>query len=74
MGYRLWDPESRKVIHSNDVYFNEAKFHAKLEKIEEIRRVVFQEDEPSTSRQPIIVQDEQRVRVEQEAVVEPPIL
>ena len=50
MGYRLWDPESRKVIRSNDVYFNEAKFHAKPEKIEEIRWVVFQEDEPSTSR------------------------
>ncbi|MCO5551146.1 hypothetical protein L7F22_004643 [Adiantum nelumboides] len=25
MGYRLWDPESRKVVGSNDVYFNEAK-------------------------------------------------
>ena len=29
MGYWLWDTESRKVICSNDVYFNEAKFHAK---------------------------------------------
>ncbi|MCO5573789.1 hypothetical protein L7F22_027563 [Adiantum nelumboides] len=26
MDYRLWDPESRKVLCSNDVYFNEAKF------------------------------------------------
>ncbi|MCO5602280.1 hypothetical protein L7F22_056409 [Adiantum nelumboides] len=49
MGYRLWDPESKKVFCSNDVYFNEAKFHAKLEKIEEIRRVVFREDGPSSS-------------------------
>ena len=39
MGYKLWDPESQKVIRSNDVYFNEAKFHAKLEKVKEIRRV-----------------------------------
>ena len=31
------------------MYFNEAKFHAKPKKIEEIRRVVFREDEPSAS-------------------------
>ena len=49
MGYRLWDPESRKILCSNDVYFNEAKFHPKPEKVEEIRRVVFREDEPSAS-------------------------
>ena len=49
MGYWLWDPESRKVIHSNDVYFNEAKFHAKPEKTDEVIRVVFKEDGPSTS-------------------------
>ncbi|MCO5599530.1 hypothetical protein L7F22_053636 [Adiantum nelumboides] len=43
MGYWLWDPKSRKVIRSNDVHFNEAKFHAKPEKIEEIK-IVFRED------------------------------
>ena len=61
MGYRLWDPEYRKVIRSNDVYFNEAKFHEKLEKTKEIRRVIFQEDGssiPSTSRQQARAQDE----------------
>ena len=49
MGYRLWDPESRTLLCSNDVYFNEAKFHAKPEKVEEIKRVVFKEDGPSAS-------------------------
>ena len=49
MGYRLWDPESRKILCSNDVYFNESKFHAKLEKIEEIKRVLLREDEPGAT-------------------------
>ena len=49
MGYRLWDPKSRKVLRSNDVYFNQAKFHAKPEKTEEIKRVIFSEDGPSAS-------------------------
>ena len=51
MGYRLWDPESQKVICSNDVCFNEAKFHAKPKKVEEIRRVVFSEDGIVTCQQ-----------------------
>ena len=65
MGYRLWDPESRKILRSNDVYFNEVKFHAKPEKVEEIRRVVFREDEPSasTSRQQSEAQIEVPVQV-----------
>ena len=49
MGYRLWDHELRKIFYSNDVYFNKAKFHAKPKKVEEIRRVVFREGEPSAS-------------------------
>ena len=49
MGYRLWDPKSQKVICSNDVYFNEAKFHAKPKKVEEIKRVVCIEDGPHLS-------------------------
>ena len=59
MGYRLWDPESRKVIRSNDVHFYEAKYHSKPEKVEEIRRVVFQEDEPTHARQNVRAQVEQ---------------
>ena len=47
-GYWISDPKSRKVICSNDVYFDEAKFHAKPEKTKEVRRVVFREDGPST--------------------------
>ena len=27
MGCRLWDPKTRKIIHSSDVYFNEEKMH-----------------------------------------------
>ena len=60
MGYRLWDLESRKVIRRNNVYFNEAKFDAKPKKTEEVGRVVFREDGPSTSssRQHELAQDE----------------
>ena len=25
MGYRLWDLETRKIVRSNDIYFNEEK-------------------------------------------------
>ena len=31
-GYRLWDPESQKVIRSSDVVFNETKMHKQPEK------------------------------------------
>ena len=44
MGYRLWDPEARKIVRSNDVFFNEDKMHKKPAKIVEIRRVIFEED------------------------------
>ena len=44
MRHRLWDLESRKVIISNNVYFNKCKFHGgKQKKVEKIRRVIFQE-------------------------------
>ena len=46
----LWDPNSRKVICSNDVYSNEAKSHAKPHKVKEVRRVIFYEDGPSTTQ------------------------
>ena len=44
MGYKLWDPEARKIVHSNDVFFNEDKMHEKPVKTVEIRRVIFEED------------------------------
>ena len=44
MGYYLWDPEARKIVQSNDVYFNEEKMHKRPIPTVEIRRVVFQED------------------------------
>ena len=44
MGYRLWDPEARKIVRSNDVYFNEGKMCKKPIPTMEIHRVVFQED------------------------------
>ncbi|MCO5555187.1 hypothetical protein L7F22_008730 [Adiantum nelumboides] len=44
MGYRLWDPALRKIIHSNDVIFNENCMHKQPTKVEEVRRVVFRED------------------------------
>ena len=44
MGYRLWDPEARKIVRSNDVFFNEDKMHKKPVKTVEIRRVIFEED------------------------------
>ena len=27
MGCHLWEPESSRIMHSNDVYFNEEKLH-----------------------------------------------
>ena len=82
MGYRLWDPESRTLLCSNDVYFNEAKFHAKPKKVEEIKRVVFKEDGPSASserqhgqaqEQPVVAREEQPVVVRRsERVSHPP--
>ena len=51
MGFCLWDPESKKTLHSSDVYFNEDKMHKKPIKTIEIRRVVFQEDGQVHNRQ-----------------------
>ena len=44
MGYRLWDPKAKKIVCSNDVYFNEEKMHKKHVPTVDIRRVIFQED------------------------------
>ena len=51
MGFRLWDPESRKIVYSHDVFFNEEKMHKKPVQTVEIRRVVFQEDGQVHNRQ-----------------------
>lgn len=36
MGYHLWDPEARKMVHNNEVYFNEEKMHKRPIPIVEI--------------------------------------
>ena len=57
------------------VHFNEAKYHSKPDKVEEIRRVVFQEDGPNHARQNVRAQEEQgQDREEPQVVAEPPIL
>ena len=52
MGYRLWDPESRKIVCSCDVFFDEEKMHKKHVRLVEIQRVVFKEDEHVLDAQP----------------------
>ena len=51
MGFRLWDPEARKIVRSHDVFFNEEKMHKKPVQTVEIRRVVFHEDGHVHNRQ-----------------------
>ena len=51
MGFYLWDPQSKKVLCSSDVYFNEDKMHKRPIKTIEIRRVIFQEDGQVHNRQ-----------------------
>ena len=41
MGYRLWDPEKRKIVCSNDVIFWKNHMHKQPKKTEEVRMVVF---------------------------------
>ena len=62
MGYRLWHPESNKVILSSDVIFNESQMHKQPTKEVEYRQVTFEDvetaptqgasDVPSTSVAP----------------------
>ena len=82
MGYRLWDLEARKIVRSNDVYFNEEKMHKIPIPTLEIYRVVFQEDGVVQNRDiahnagqqgqnaPIVQED----RVEQQALEAQPVL
>ena len=39
-GYRLWDPEKRKIIRSRDVVFHEDQFFGDIEKTEKSKEVV----------------------------------
>ena len=45
-GYRLWDPETRQVIRSADVVFNESAMHKSAERPIELRRVTFSDATP----------------------------
>ncbi|MCO5556599.1 hypothetical protein L7F22_010150 [Adiantum nelumboides] len=44
MGYRLYNHETHKIVHSNDVTFSESAMYKALVKTVEIRRVIFEED------------------------------
>ena len=46
MGYRLWDPEARKIICNSDVIFNEKKMHKQPLKEMEMRKVSLQDVMP----------------------------
>ena len=51
-GYRLWDPESQKVIRSNDVVFNETKMHKQPKKEVTYRKVTFSDVSPPLPNMP----------------------
>ena len=44
MGVRLWDPDSRNIVYSHSVFFDESKMHKNTVTTMEIRRVIFQEE------------------------------
>ena len=46
MGFRLWDPEARRIVRSHSVFFDENKMQTKLVKSMAAKRVVFQDSEP----------------------------
>jgi len=47
MGYRLWDPESKKIIRSHDVvFFNEKQMHKTTAQDSDMRKVTFQDAIP----------------------------
>ena len=86
MGYRLWEPEGRQIMRSNDVYFNEEKLHKNPMPVTEIRRVVFEEDAnvrnaggaQNGQQAPLEPGQNQAIvdgnRVKQQAVVAQPVL
>ena len=49
MGFRLWDPKSKKIVCNHDGFFDKGKMHKKPVKLVEIWRVVFREDDPLPS-------------------------
>jgi len=46
MGYHLWDPESKKIIRSHDVVFNEKLMHKSPVQDSDMRKVTFQDAIP----------------------------
>ncbi|MCO5575173.1 hypothetical protein L7F22_028970 [Adiantum nelumboides] len=44
MGYKLYNPETHKIVRSNDVTFSESAMYKAPVKTVEIRRVIFEED------------------------------
>ena len=44
MGFKIWNPKSRKIVCGHSVFFDEIKMHKKPTKTVEIHRVTFQED------------------------------
>lgn len=64
-GYRLWDPENKKLIWNKDVVFKEDQTFGDFEKEEEspqeyVRRSFKERDEPLTS-----IREEKEARVDQ---------
>ena len=45
MGFRLWDPEARRIVCSHSVFFDENKMQTKPVKSMAAKRVVFQDSE-----------------------------
>ena len=45
-GYRLWDPDTRTVVRSSDVVFDENKMHKQSVKEVEVRKVAFKDSTP----------------------------
>ena len=76
MGFCLWEPQSKRVLCSRDVYFNEDKMHKKPIKIVEIHRGVFQEDGQVHNRQldNAPVARERREELQEQQVVQLPML
>ena len=45
-GYKLWNPETRKIVYNRDVFFREVKYVVKHEVIpKEPKNIVFEQKE-----------------------------
>ena len=45
MRFRLWDPKSRKIVCSHNVFFDKIKMYKKFAKTVEIRKVIFHQED-----------------------------